>query len=276
MVLTNKGRELVSTAVQALFTSSGVGIDTTAAYAADSELFGGGTTIDACDAITGWTAGGTGASVALNTASSDYLEGSGCINLVGTSGALTFSKTVSSADLAADRVAVWFYINNVSELTASSSAVSVMLGSTDATNSNEYYFANTDLSNGWNSLVCDVDTPSATNGAGATETAIDYIRLTVNITAAQAGNEMRMDHWRFYNAGTLGITDSYKAPTITSGTYYFKTSHQISAAESNGLDITEAGDSNGTYLLQRSQFAAVPKGESTEMQVDKFYYIDQQ
>jgi len=278
MVMTNLGRNLIRDEIQSLFSSAGIGLSSTAANAGDTSLFGGGATIDACDATSGWAATGDGNAVTLNTTSGEYKEGTGCLNIPTTysAGTATWTKTISSTDLSSTKIAVWFYIDSVGDLEDASDAVSLVLGTGGVTNTNNYDFSRDGLVSGWNSLVLDADSPDGTGGSGATLTTIDRIRIIVGAEATQSTNEMRMDFWRSYVSGGLGIADSLKAPVVSTGNYYVKTVHSVLVTESNGLDITEAGDNNGSSLLSRMVFATLSKGSNTELQVDKFYYIDQE
>lgn len=276
MVLTNTGRNLIRDSVKTIFTNAGVGLGTTAPSSSDTGLFGGGITVDTCDASTGWTNEGDASAVTLNTTAGEFKEGTGCLNLpltysTGTSG---WYKTIGATDMDTDKHAFWFYITQVSELANSDNAVRLTLGTGGFTNASYYDTTRDSLSNGWNSIVHNLDTTSGTLGTGAVMTSIDRIKIEVLADSSQASNEMRMDYWRTYQPGTLGITDSQHALTLETGNYYFKTIHTIPTTESNGLSITESGDNNSTSLLSRQVFAALDKGNNTELQVDKYYYIE--
>jgi hypothetical protein len=277
MVLTNSGRAAITTSISPLFTYAGIGLDSTATSAADTELFGGGTTIDACDVTTGWTQSGVGSAVTANTTAAAFLQGTACLNLP-TSGAGTASwtKVISTTDLASKKVALWYYIDNASELTDSASALTIYLGSSDLANSYAYYFPRDDIANGWNSFLIDVNSYSAILGSGATTSSITGIKLTALVDVQQVTTDMRMDYWRSYAAGTLGIADSLTTNVQTTGDYYFKNTHTITASQSNGLPIVEAGDSDNSTLYQRTTFATLNKGASTILQIDKYYYVVQE
>ena len=277
MVLTNNGRTQVVSTLQSLFTTGGVGLDNTSAALTDSELFGGGTTIDACDSSTGWSTEGDASSVALNTTSGEAIEGSDCLNLITShsTGSAGFYKTISSKNLSNKKMNLWFYINNSNELASSSNAITITLGTSGFTNSNDYYTSYEDISNGWNSIYFDVEADSDnTNGTGLVSSDCDRIKITVLASSTQSSNDMRMDFWTYYESGTLGLTDSNNTLTIETGDYYIKTTHNITTNESNGVDIVESGDNDGTYLLSRQVFAPLNKGVNTELQVDKYYYIE--
>ena len=277
MVLTSDAKSEILDTVKDLFTTGGNGMDDTQESSTDTGLFGGGTTIDSCDATPStWTEEGDGGAATLNEETSEYYEGTGCFNLPSTysTGISSWYRTISSTDLENNKLVLWFYITDAGELATSSDAVKVLLGNGGFTDYNEYYFDYQEFSNGWNSLVLDADTIDGSGGTGADLTVVDRLKLTVQLTATQSGNDMRMDYWRYYEPDTLGVTDSQNSLVVVTGTNYFKTTHTMSVLESNGLDIVESGDTDGSTLLSRQTFATVIKGNSTELQIDKYYYID--
>jgi len=114
MVLTNQARNDIRDAVNVLFTHGGLGIDTTTEARTDTELFGGGTTIDACDASPStWVASGQASAATLITSTGFFQEGTGCFTLpTSGTGTATWSKTISTIDVDTDKVYFWFYIDN--------------------------------------------------------------------------------------------------------------------------------------------------------------------
>lgn len=181
-----------------------VGIGTTVAASTDTDLskplpVSGSTTIDACDADTGWSNEDDADAEAVNSTAGQFKEGTGCLNLPTTysAGTAGWYKTVSSQDLTTDNnyFLVWFYIVDSSDLTTSSSAVRITLGTSGFTNVNYYDTANTSIADGWNLLVFDADDPTSTGGTGADESDVDSIKLTVLLDSSQATNDMRMDFW---------------------------------------------------------------------------------
>lgn len=277
MVFTNTGRTQAINSLSSLFTTGGVGLSNTSESLADSSLFGGGTVIEACTSTSGWSTEGDASSVILNSTSSDAISGSTCLNLTTSysSGSAGFYKTISSKNLSSKKANAWLYLNNASELASSDNAVTITLGTGGFTNSNDYYWSNNDLSNGWNTLYFDISSDvSNTNGSGLTSSDCDSIKVTVLADSTQSSNDMRLDEWQYYESGTLGLTDSQNALTVSTGNYYIKTIHTITTNESNGVDIVESGDTDGSNLLSRQTFATLSKGVNTELQVDKFYYIE--
>ena len=74
-----------------------------------------------------------------------------------------------------------FWIN----LSALTDVASVTLTIGESASANyEYTAADTDLTTGWNEVTFSVDTPSATNGAGAAWSSIGYIAVKVTLDAA--------------------------------------------------------------------------------------------
>lgn len=276
MALLNNARGLIITAVEPLFVNGGVGLDNTNPQITDTSIFGGGVTIDSCEATTGWSVSGDGSAVTLNTTSGEYIEGTACINLPTShsTGVAKFYKTISDTNLSGKIVAVWYYIDNVADLADSVDAISIDLGTGGFTNYNTYNFNRDELASGWNSLVIDADSLDASSGSGATLATVNRVRLNVKADLTQATNDMRMDYLRYYESGTLGIADSINPLSVTTGNYYIKTTHNIAATESNGLEIVESGDSTASVLLSRQTFAAINKGSNTSIQIDKYYYLD--
>lgn len=276
MVLTNGARGLIITDIQDLFTHGGVGLSNTTAQITDTGLFGDGVTVDACDSSTGWTHNGDASAETQNTTSGEYKEGTGCLNLPTThsTGTANWYKTISSTDLSSKKLALWFYIDNVADLADSTDTVRIDLGTGGFTNYNSYYFDRDSISSGWTSLVLTSSSIDASSGTGAALATVDRLRIFVRADTTQTTNDMRMDYWRYYEASTLGITDSQNALVVSTGNYWIKTIHQVAVTESNGLEIVESADTNSSVILSRQVFAAVNKGSNTSLQIDKYYYLD--
>jgi len=275
MVLTQNAKNIILANTAALFTEGGVGLSETPEVTSDTGLFGGGTIIDGCNAITGWNSSGDADSVVLNTNSGYFVEGTGCLNLPSTfsSGIASYSKSMNK-DLSNKKMYLWFYIDDVTDLADSETAITIDLGTGGFTNYSTWNNANSDFTNGWNSIYVDCSNPDTNTGSGVTISNITDFRININLISSQVDADMRMDYWRFYEADTLGITDSIKTLQKVIGVNYFKTSMNIPTTESNGVDIKESGDTNGTTLLSRQTFATITKGFNTQIQVDKFYYIE--
>jgi len=278
MGITNVGRGLIRDAVSGILINGGIGLDDTTFSSADTGLFGGGTTINTCDTSTAWVTTGDAQTEVLNTTSGEFLEGTGCLNIpyTNSTGVGSWSQTYSATTLTSKKVYLWFYINLATDLTDSSSAITVSIANTSSfasATTNEYYTSRDSISNGWNSIYLDIDSADLT-GSSISTSSITDIKLTIEADISQTGNSMRMDYWRSYESGTLGMADSIHTLTKETGNYYVKTIHSIPSTESNGLAINEAGDTNGTSLISRTPFATLDKGTNTELQVDKYYYIE--
>jgi len=276
MVLTQNAKDSILTSTAALFLSGGVGLNSTTENSTDTGLFGGGTTLDACDATTGWSNSGDASATVLNTTAGYFMEGTGCLNLPTTfsAGVASWYKTLGSTNLASKKLYVWLYIDDASDLATSTNAVSLDLGTGGFTNYDTWNYANTSFSNGWNSLYVDVNTYDSTSGSGLVTSTTDRIRLNVNLTSTQTSTDMRMDYWRSYVAGTFGVTNGQKVLIKTTGTNFFKTTMNLTVTEGNGLEIVESGDNNGSILLSRQTFASITKGLNTQVQIDKYYYLE--
>jgi hypothetical protein len=276
MTTTNVGLNKIRDLIVAEFTKGGIGLSNTSTTPQDVGLLGGGTVIDACDATTGWSQGGDASAVTLNTTSGEFVEGTGCLNLPATNSThvATWSKTIASTDLSDKRLVLWFYISDKTLLTADSDAIAIVLGTSGFTNTNEYHFNRSSCINGWNSLQVTCASASASTGAGATLATIDSVRVKLKITGNLVSNSCRMDYLRYYSPNTYGITDSIDTLTWTTFEQGMKSTHLISTAQSNGLSVYEAGDSNGTNTqLSRMTFAVVDKGNTADMTIEKYYYL---
>ena len=276
MVIVNGGNEKIRDAIKPLFTTGGIGLNDDTPTVTDTGVTGGGTTIDACDDVTGWTESGDGDTIALNNTAGEYKEGSGCLNLPLTysTGTASWEKTITSIDLTDKFIAIWFYVDILSDLTDASDTVQISLGTGGFTDSYYYNFSRDELTNGWNGLFIEVSNTSGSTGTGLDVTDCDRIKITVKADSSQSTNDMRMDFWRYYSPDTLGIDDSKHSLIVTSGDYYIKTIHQITEGESNGLEITESCDSDNSAMLSRQTFAKVLKSNTTNLQIDKYYYIN--
>ena len=276
MGLTQEFKDKILTASAALITTGGVGLDNTPYTSADTGLFGGKEVIDALDATTGWSNSGDAGAATLNTTAGEYQEGTGCLNLPSTfsTGVSSWYKTITSADLTSKKLYLWIYMDDVTDLDTSVTAITVDIGTSGFTNYDTWSYANTEFTNGWNSLYIDCDVADSTSGSGLVLGTSDSIRINFNLISTQTTNDTRMDYIRYYEAGTLGITDSIKTVTKITGTNYFKTTVNLTSTDANGLAIVEAGDSDGSDLLSRQTFAAINKGNSTQVQIDKYYYIE--
>lgn len=277
MVLTNVGLNRIRDLLVADFTTGGIGLSSTAETPGDTGLFGGGTTIDACDSTTGWTFSGDATGITLDTTAGNFQEGTGCLDITETfsTGTSNYQKTVTAFNASGGQIiAYWFYIASKTSLDSTKvDTVALVLGTGGFTNCNEYHVPYASLVSGWNGIQVVAASQSSTIGAGATLSSIDSVRIRVKAVSSINGANMRIDNIRSYASGTMGITDSKATVTTVTGAQFWKTTHSIGTTQSNGLALYEAGDSNGSTLLSRFTFPVVNKTNSTDINIDKYYYV---
>jgi len=206
------------------------------------------TTVDACDADTGWAHTGIASAEAVNTTSGEYKEGTGCLNLPtsGAAGTATYSKTVTSFDIndTGDTLFVWFYIDSQSDLTTASDAVSIILGTGGYTNTHNWDFADTAISDGWNLLICKNGSHSGTSGTGATLTGVDSARISVQLDTDQTTNDMRMDYWHLAQEADFFLAFESGYPTYDTTNKRATVRGRIPSTKVNGYFLTEAAEFN--------------------------------
>lgn len=134
-----------------------------------------------------WAVGGTASGLAVNN--TNFAQGSGSLQFNVTAGAAYIeNSTMSAIDLTLDynqaSFFVWVYVPTASNLTS----VNLRWGS----DSSNYYNltttqtqAGTVFVNGWN--LCQFQWSAATTVGTPTLTAIDYARVTLNVTASMTG-----------------------------------------------------------------------------------------
>jgi len=179
------------------------------------------TTIDAMDAITGWTQSGDASAPILNTTTGEFREGSGCLNLPLThsTGTSAWEKTITSTDLENNFVSLFIYLDNKTALSNVVDAFALVIGTSGFTNSNEYHVSKNRLNSGWNHLGFDISNDiSATNGSGATLTTIDRIKLQFKtLSGSYSTNQLRADYISFSTESEILITLSEGYPTFDTG-----------------------------------------------------------
>lgn len=280
MSLTDAGKNLIlglllGTSTETL-TNGGVGVDDDFS-ASHTTLQSSVSTIDSCDATTGWVAAGDATTETVNTTS--FQEGTGSLNLGATfsSGDSHYTKTVTSFDASAtnDKIYFFFYINDLTELTDTTDAVYVRLGTGGQTNYNKYDTSRDALSNGWNSIIVNVASPDSTGGTGADETDIDSVRIGFKNGTSITLGDARMDYIRFVTDGGVGITDSVSAFISSTSNKAATLTYKVLATQSNGYDISSAGLSTTTtpVLFTKQTFSAINKDENTEIQIDEFLTV---
>jgi len=200
-----------------------IGAGTTTPVSTDSNLKkplpATATSIDACDATTGWTQAADGDACALNTTAGERKEGTGCLNLPMTfsTGQGSWSKTIASANLTSQYLYVWYYIADKAKLTDATDTVRITLGTGGYTNVNYYDTDYDDLAVGWNLLVFKCSSYSSQGGSGATLSGVDRVRISIRCAATIATNGQRMDYWHYADEDghKVAITTNY--PTFNTG-----------------------------------------------------------
>ena len=158
---------------------------------------------DGSDA-SGWSVSGTGTGVVVNSNPGEYKYGSSSLNLEANTGTATFTKTITAIDLSNttySRVLLWFYVDDVAAYldNSVSNAVRIKLGTGGLTNSNNYDWDTTQLTNGWNLLYINPANYDSQDGTGADLTNIDTIAIELTLIQDNATNNLRMDFWHYAN-----------------------------------------------------------------------------
>jgi len=236
----------------------------------------GNATIDACDAIAGWSVAGDATSVVQDVAAGNRLEGVASLDLRAThnTGTATYYRTVAGFDGTTDYLFWAVYVNDLTQLTNASDTFTIHLGTGGFTNYNIYNFNYNQLQVGWNALVCDVDNPDSTGGTGATETNIDRIKLHAKITEDLADDDIFMDWIHTYPIANTWDTYEAGYPSFDEGNIKASIRSFISSTESNSYIIREIGtyDNSHTYLASRDTLSSITKSTSitvTFTQTDK-------
>lgn len=219
--------------------------------------------IDSCDATTGWAASGDGTSVVLDTTAGNRLEGTGALDLRAThsTGTATYTKTVSSFDGSTDYFFLAFYIQDLAQITAGASAITIDLGTGGFTNYNTYNFNKDQLQIGWNAIVCNVDSPDATAGTGAVESTIDRVRVNITIASSLATDDMIMDWIHTYPISDTYVSWDSGYPTFNETNKTGTVRFSITTTDSDTYIIRESGlwDSTKVYLYRRDTFTSISK-----------------
>lgn len=226
------------------------------------------TTIDACDATTGWTQGGDGSAAALDTTVGNFKEGTGCLDLtaVKSTGFADWSKTVGAVNLSGGQYFYcWFYVSAKATYIDSTGSygVRLKLGTGGLTNSNNYDTTYANLTDGWNLLAFAAASYSSQNGAGATLSNVDTLDLQVDLLATAAGTNMRMDYWRYcaLTAHQVAISGGY--PQYNTGSRLVTVRGTVDVSQCNGDIINAAGlinaDSPLLFLGWDNVSPSIPK-----------------
>ena len=249
-------------------------ITDTKLYAPVPIITSGNATIDACDAITGWSASGDGTSVVLDTTAGNRLEGTGSLDLLAThsTGTATYYKTVSIFSGATKYLFFGFYINSLAQLTSATDTIKIELGTSGYTNTNVYNFNYTQLQAGWNGIVCNVDSPDSIGGSGAVEATIDRIRVNIKIASSLTTDDIIMDWIHTYPiANTWGSYDvSYPIHSEANRTVSTRTS--MNSTQGNGYILREIGKFTSDTvkkLVDRDNFSSVSKDQYITLTFDE-------
>jgi len=197
---------------------------------------------DSCDATTGWS-GGTDSAVSLNT--TIFKEGTGSLNIykTGTTGtAFSASKTVTSLDFTSKDLWFFLYIEDITDLVSTGTAISIQYGSD---NSNYYAFdiGISTLVDGWNYIKLNSSNISSTVGA-PTITACDYFALIANVDLAAdtvAEGDFMIDDIKLASSEDYDLdfdTDTLAVDETDNSVSYEST---LSLTMANGYPITEQG-----------------------------------
>ena len=201
------------------------------------------TEVDDCDATTGWSAS-TDGSVALNNTDGEFVEGTGCLNLVksgGTQTSVTYSKTTTSADFTSKALWLWIYFTDVDDLKASGTCVEVRFGSDS---SNYYYkqYAASALADGQNWLHFTSATATGTTGSPSI-TACDYTAVILTVDSATdtfTGNRVRIDHVQI--AATTDFELAFDTgPEANASTDRVDSTSKLTLPMAAGQPLTNAG-----------------------------------
>lgn len=228
------------------------------------------TAVDDCNATTGWSAT-TDGSVALNTTSGEYIEGTGCLNLVKsgtTATSVTYSKTTTSVDFTSKQFWAWLYITALSDLVASGTAVEVRFGSDS---SNYYYkrYTAADLAAGTNWLYFSSATATGTTGSPSIS-ACDYTAIVLTVDAAGdtfTGNRIRLDHVQVSTAAQRQNSHDAGYPSTSSSANKVQSANTIDILEAIGQNITNSGWYGSTgELLGIDSFTSDQKTQEEQWQ----------
>lgn len=235
--------------------------------------------VDDLDAVTGWSAT-TDGSVALNTTAGEFIEGTGCLNLVksgSTQTSVTYSKTVTSVDFTSKELWVWLHVGDLSDLVASGTAVELRFGS-DASNYYYIQYAASALSTGANWLYFNSSTATGTTGSPSIA-ACDYVAiiLTVDLAADTfTGNSIRLDHMHLASAGDYQASFETGPTIVGADNRTIRSVVRLRTNQAIGATATNTGwkTTDGT-LYGIDQFTLDTKTQSEEWQLsDDIQYVE--
>lgn len=198
--------------------------------------------VDSCDVTTGWT-GGTDSAVSQNTTL--FKEGAASLNVYKTGATVTTfgaSKTVTSLDFTDKDIWIFLYIEDITDLVSTGTAVTFRYGSD---NSNFYYFDIyiSDLVDGWNYITFNSSTATGTTGT-PTITACDYFEVIGNVDLDAdlvAEGDFMIDDIKLASASDYDL--DFDAGTLAVDTTDNSVSYEatLSLTMANGYPISEQG-----------------------------------
>jgi len=232
------------------------------------------TNLDDCDAVTGWTEGGDGQAVVLNT--SGMNEGTGCLNTpitysVGTSSwykAMSGTVNLSSSGI---RLYVWIYIDDLTLIASGSDGVSIIITDENATftDYSQWDFNKTDLSAGWNTLiVSDLNSPDSYGTNSADLTIIKTLKLQIKTTGSFVSDSLRMDAWHYATKSQHEKSSESNYPVLNTTLHTITDLTVYSTSQANGYKIQEVGWVNSNSKLHNHGiFTYVNKDSGKELRV---------
>ncbi|MGH7893211.1 MAG: hypothetical protein ACREQL_01000, partial [Candidatus Binatia bacterium] len=142
------------------------------------------TVVDALDSNAGWTDSADGTT---GTESTNTRDGAGAISLDKDDTTTTtafFSKASLGINFGTSLVAfVWVFLpaGTLQKLATSGTALEVRFGDAGLANADRHAFSVGELVPGWNLLQLALDAPDTEDGTGATLSAVNTVRFTVNV-----------------------------------------------------------------------------------------------
>lgn len=281
MVLLSAGKTRILSEISSDLYKCGLGTNGATPTESQTGLLGSYTSLATCDAVAGWNNVEDADPEVLNSNSTDYIEGNGCLNLPLTPGG-TYDRggwwkdLGGSYDLSDKRVYVGYFITDKSELTTGGSCVRVYFGTNSLQHASYWNFPKTDLYNGWQYLECDVSSPDGTFFSGGTMTNIHYIKLEVHSSNSIGGSDMRMDDWHYLTSDTAGITNSLEDPSVTTYNQVLELDTTFDSLSGTFYELREIGNSmssGGSVQLNRQNFSVRRKPQTEEWRSINYLYI---
>lgn len=220
--------------------------------------------IDDCEAAD-WSAENDGSAPTLNSDAGYHLEGSNSLNLLATysAGSAGFYKTFGNFDVTDNYFCIPIRINDLALITSGASAITIDLGTDGFTDYNRYSINKNLLQVGWNYLVCNGNSPDSTGGAGATETTINRVKITITNSTDLVAGDIVMDWIQTYPIVDTFISFDSGYPTFDTGNKTITFRFSLNSTQANNYALREVGvwDNTKTYLYSRDKFTTINKTE---------------